>query len=189
MTPFFYDKYNIKIEVKMSAIDDTPKNLNFLSPLNFKFTLHRAPTLNFFVQKVTFPGVSLEAIEVPNPLVRVPYAGDHLQYDELDLTFKVDEDLQNYLEVHNWVRSLGKLNYKEYANISSQPLGSDKGIRSDITLGILNSMRRPNYEIVFKDAFPIKVSSLEFDTTDEDVTFISATCQFRYISFDINKIT
>lgn len=173
----------------MTAITDTPTNKNFLSPLNFKFTIQRAPHVNFFIQKVNIPGLALPIVDVPNPIINIPFAGDHLNYEELEIIFKVDEDLQNYLEIHNWVRGLGRLNPSDYYSLQSSPIYGGNGIRSDISLSILNSNRNPNYEIVFKDAMPISISSIAFDTTMEDVNFVEATAVFRYINFDISKIS
>jgi hypothetical protein len=42
----------------MTAIDDNPANRNFLSPINFKFRIKKAPNLNFFVQKISVPATS-----------------------------------------------------------------------------------------------------------------------------------
>ena len=162
---------------------------NFLSPLNFKFQLKRAPNLNFFVHKVNIPGLSIPKIDTPNPLVSIPYAGDHLQYDELELTFKVDENLQNYLEIHNWVRALGKPEFEEYANLARNAIYTGEGLRSDIVLTVLTSQKNPNYEFVFKDAFPINISSAVFETTNENVDYIEASATFAYIKFDIIKVT
>jgi hypothetical protein len=163
--------------------------LNMLSPLNFKFTLKRAPNLNFFVQKINIPGISLPKVDTSNPLIKIPLSGDHLEYDELDVTFKVDENLQNYLEVHNWVRSLGKPSFEEYANLSKKAIYTGEGLKSDIVVTILTSQKNPNYEFVFKDAFPISVSSISFESTDESVNYIEATARFVYTIFDIVKVT
>jgi hypothetical protein len=162
-------------------------NKNFLSPLNFKFLLKRAPHVNFFIQNVNLPGLSLPDIDVNNPLIRIPYAGDHLQYDELEITFKVDEDLQNYMELHSWIRSLGKRDYNEYKTLAAAPSYSGEGLHSDISLTLLTSNKQPNYEVVFKDAFPISVSGIQFNTTQEDVDYLEATATFRYIQYDITK--
>lgn len=167
----------------------TQTMLNMLSPLNFKFTLKRAPNLNFFVQKINIPGISLPKVDTPNPLIKIPLSGDHLEYDELDVTFKVDENLQNYLEIHNWVRSLGKPAFEEYSNLSRKAIYSGEGLKSDIVVTVLTSQKNPNYEFVFKDAFPISVSSISFESTDESVNYIEATARFVYTIFDIVKVT
>lgn len=173
----------------MTAIDDSIENKNFLSPLNFKFQLKRAPHINFFIQTVNIPGLSLQAIDVSNPLIRVPYQGDHLMYDELDVSFKVDEDLQNYMEMHQWIRSLGKRSYEEFAALKNQPKYSGEGLYSDIILTILKSNKNPNYSIVFQDAFPISLSGIDFNTTLEDVSYLEASTKFRYTAYDITKVT
>lgn len=171
----------------MSAVDLSPKN--FLSPLNFKFKLKRAPNLNFFIQQIIIPGVSLPSVDVNNPLLRIPYPGDHVMYEELSITFKVDENLQNYLEIQNWIRGIGKVSYQEYATISNNKAYTGDGIRSDISVTVLTSSKNPNYEIVFQEAFPISLSGLTFQTTAESIDYLEATAQFKYLIYDINKIT
>jgi hypothetical protein len=172
----------------MTAIDDSITNRNFLSPLNFKFQLKRAPHINFFIQTVNIPGLSLQEIDVNNPLIRIPYAGDHLMYDELDISFRVDEDLQNYMEMHQWIRALGKRSYEEFTTIKNQPKYTGAGLYSDIILTILKSNKNPNYSIVFQDAFPILLSGVTFNTTMEDVSYLEASAKFRYTTYDITKV-
>lgn len=172
----------------MSAIDNTPTNKNFLSPLNFKFIMKRAPHVNFFIQKVTVPGITLPATYSPNPIVRVPEPGDQLEYDELMITFRVDEDLQNYLEIQNWMRGSGKQTFEQYTTLASAPIVSGEGLKSVVSLTILSSAKRPNYEITFEGAFPTRISSITFDTSVEDVAYLEAEATFRYTKYEINKI-
>lgn len=173
----------------MSALSNNPSNLNFLSPLNFNFRLKRAPNLNFFIQKVNLPGISFPSAVETNPFVNIPIAGDHLQYGDLSVTFKVDEDLNNYLEIHNWIRALTfPDNFDEYKAISKNPEFTGNGITSDITLIISNSVKIPNFEVNFRNAYPTSLSALSFQTTDSTVEFITATATFKYIMYDIVKI-
>jgi hypothetical protein len=167
---------------------DEVANKNFLSPLNFKFQLKRAPHVNFFIQTIVIPGISLPSVDTPNPFVKLPYAGDHLSYDELSFSFKVDEDLQNYLEIHNWLRYEGKLYFEEYKELAAAPRYTGEGLKSDISVSLLTSNRQANYEVVFKDAFPISLSSITLSTTTPDINYIEASASFRYLYFDISKI-
>ena len=150
--------------------------------------LKRAPHINFFIQKINIPGLSLASIDVSNPLIKVPYAGEHLNYEELSISFKVDEDLQNYMEINTWLKSIGKRDYNSYNTISQKSALSGEGLFSDISVSILNSHRMPNYEVVYREAFPISLSDIQFDVTADDVDYITATADFRYIFYDINKI-
>ncbi len=173
----------------MSAVDNTPTNKNFLSPLNFKFIMKRAPHVNFFIQKITIPGIELPTVMVPSPVIRVPEPGDHLDFEELGITFRVDEDLKNYLEVQNWLRAVGKLTYDSYKDLKTTPNYIGESLKSVISVTVLTSYKNPNYEIIFEDAFPIRVSGLTFDTTLEDVNYLEAEASFRFTKYEIRKIT
>ena len=87
----------------MTAIDNTPSNQNFFSPYNFTFELKRSPYLNFFIQSLNVPGISLNSPTYPTPFVNIPMAGEHLSFNNLSVTFKVDEQFKNYLEIFNWI--------------------------------------------------------------------------------------
>lgn len=171
----------------MSVVSNRPENMNFLSPLNFKFQIKRTPSLNFFVQKVNIPGLTLPNIDENNPLIRIPYPGDHLLFDELIVSFKVDENLENYMEIHNWLRSLGKPSFDEYKNLKTKLTYTGESLYSDISLTILTSHKNPNYEVLFNNAYPISLSGIEFSTTAEDVTYLEATATFKYVLYNIKK--
>jgi len=173
----------------MSAIDNTPTNRNFLSPLNFRFQIKKSPHINFFLQKVNIPDIFLKQVDTPNPFVTTPYPGEHLTYGMLNIEFKVDESLKDYLEIHNWLVALGKPeNFNQYKEIQDKPSYTGDGIYSDISLIVLTSTKMANYEITFADAFPISLSQLKFDTTDESVNYITASAQFKYTYYNIGKI-
>ena len=173
----------------MSAVDNTPANKNFLSPLGFKFQIKKAPHVNFFIQQVNIPSILLQSPEKGNPFVNIPFPGEHLKFGELKIAFKVDEDLKNYLEIHNWIRALGKPeSYEQYRTIQNQPVVSGDGIYSDISLAILSSSKMPNYEIVFVDSYPVTLSDLNFTTVDSDVNYVTASASFKYTYYTIANI-
>lgn len=173
----------------MSAIDNTPSNRNFLSPLNFRFTIKKAPHVNFFIQKVNVPEINLPAPVATNPMVNIPYPGDHIKYGDLSFTFKVDEDLQNYLEIHNWIKALGKpIDFEGRREIQNKPSWTGDGIYSDISVMILSSTKMSNYEVVYADAFPVFLSGLTFNTIDTDVNYVEASATFKYTYYEISKI-
>jgi hypothetical protein len=174
----------------MSAIiDQTPINKNFLSPLNFKFTIKKAPHVNFFIQKVNVPQIALGSPVFPTAFVNVPLPGEHINYSELEISFKVDEDLKNYLEIHNWIKALGKPeNFDQYREIQDKKSWTGDGIYSDISVMILSSTKAANYEVIYTDAFPVALSALSFNTSDEDVNYIEASASFKYTLYNIEKI-
>ena len=82
-------------------------NKNFLSPIGFVFLLEKAKKVSFLCQRASIPELNVGDIQVPTRgLVRVPIEGN-IEYGDLTLEFIVDEDLRNYMEIHNWLRALG----------------------------------------------------------------------------------
>jgi hypothetical protein len=173
----------------MSAIDNTPENKNFLSPLNFKFQVKKCPHVNFFIQKVGIPQIMLPPPKFVNPMVNIPLPGDHMTYSDFSITFKVDEDLENYLEIHNWIKALGKpVDFQERKEIRDQKEYSGDGEKSDLSLMVLSSTYAPNYEVVLIDAFPVSLTGIEFNTMDKDINYLNSTAVFKYSYYDINKV-
>lgn len=173
----------------MSSNPDKVPNKNFLSPVNFTFEIKKCPAVNFFVQKVNIPDITLPSPISPNPMVNIPYIGDHIKYGKLEITFKVDEDLQNYLEIHNWIKALGKpIDFIERKKINETPIFTGEGEISDISLTILSSTKMANFEINYIDCHPTFLSKLIFDTTDSNINYLTASATFDYTYYEINKI-
>ncbi len=174
----------------MSVLDYTPTNKNFLSPLGFKFYIQKLPNVNFFVQKATIPGLAMGGTPMAaNPLVAIPYSGEHLQYNEFQLTFRIDEDMKNYLEIHNWLRGLGfPEDFSEYRAIQNEDQFLGGGLKTSATFIITSNGKSPNIECVFEDIFPISLSDVVFNTTDETVNYIEATATFRYTQYKISAL-
>lgn len=173
----------------MTALDETPSNVNFLNPKNFLFQIKKTPNLNYYVQNVNLPGVYLQNPEQGTPFVRIPKPGDHIHYDEIMVNYIVDENMKNFLEIHNWVKALGfPDNFDQYDAINSIDQVTGLGKASDISLFVLNSDRNPMFDVRFKDAFPISSSSIIFDSTGSDVNYLVAAATFVYRSYDIFEV-
>lgn len=171
----------------MTVLDRQPETQNFLSNYSFKFVVAKLPHVSFFVQKTNIPGISLPPTAHPNPFIEIPYAGDHIQKNDFYVNFKIDETLQGYKEVSNWMNGLGFPNeYGEYKQLAQQPVMSGMGLKSDMTLMILSSNRNPIVSVTLFDAFPISLTNIDFDTTTTKTEYPNATATFkyRYFAFD-----
>ena len=168
----------------MSALDKTPKNVNYLNPLNFQFQIKRAPTVNFMLQRVNIPSLVLPFNTTPTLWQPLPHSGGKLQYGDFSISFKIDEDMLNYMEIFNWMEKLGyPENFDQYKSIATKTIESGEGIVSDVTLIIYNGINKPNFEVTMRDAFPIELTTDEFITTDETVNYVTANAKFRYLQF------
>ena len=121
-------------------------------------------------------------------MVPIPVEGN-ISYGNLNLEFIVDEDLRNYMEIHNWLRALGTPQdmkerrdwYNTYAKGSAE-----KDARfSDATLQVLNNNNIVNFDVVFKNLFPVSLSTIPFDVTGSDNEFFTASATFEYMLYEI----
>jgi len=91
------------------------QNRNLLSPTGFNFIILKAREIDFFSQAASIPQISMNTATQATSLRNVSVPGDELYYGDFTLRFMVDEDMTNYLAIHNWIRSLGfPVNHEEY---------------------------------------------------------------------------
>jgi hypothetical protein len=173
----------------MSALDKVPSNIHFLSPLGFQSSVKKLPNVNFYLQAAAVPSVSMPPVDQENPFVKIPRAGDHITYDELRVTFKVDENVLAYSELYNWLRGLGfPDSFDEYAALKRSEDILKQELVSDISLIVLSNLKNPVVEFIFRDAFPTSLSELNFESTDEDVIFINCQASFAYTLYDVKVL-
>jgi hypothetical protein len=167
----------------MSLANNQPVNNNFLSPLGYKFHIDRMPTFNFFVQSVKVPEIRLPPAMQNTPFSVMPFPGDHLQFDTLNVTFKMDEALLTYTEIFDWMQALGFPEKYEQYRAGTVPSTTSTGARdtvSDAHLTVLSSAMNPIFMYKFRNLFPTAIGSFNFDYRDPEVTYITCDVQFKF---------
>lgn len=178
----------------MSALDNQPSNKNFLSPLGFKFLIKKTPNMNWFVQSVNLPGITLPEVVMQTPFVNIPFSGEQMTFEKLQVTFRVDEDMANYLEIHNWmIGTAFPKQFDQYIGVGPDSTATNRFnkqglIKSDGSLLILNSVLKPVIQVNFTDLAPISLSGFSFDTKLSDVSYVEATATFSYLSYVISAV-
>lgn len=177
----------------MSWYQNQLENRNYLSPGGFKFILDRSPKVSFLCKTANIPDINLGVYERSTPFLRVPYEGN-LQFGTLEIQYLVDENLENYLEIHNWMRGLGvpeagadRTEFRKKYEIPSLEGTSYDYLTTDATLEVLTNNFNPAFDVIFKDLFPVSLSTLNFDVSVGDVEPFTATATFRYTLFEIRK--
>jgi hypothetical protein len=162
-----------------------PQNINPLSPNGFNFTVLKLPSITFFCQQANLPGLTFGEPAFANPFASVPVPGDHITYDTLNINFMIDEKMENYRAIWNWLIALGfPQSYDQYITF----IGSDQsGVLnelaknySDATLEILGSNNLAVATVQFVDVFPVSLDSIMFQSTNQDVPYLVGTATFRY---------
>lgn len=169
--------YTTEISLQVKE-DDTfnEATLNYLAPTGFKLQIDGLtyPNTEYNVQTVSLPEISVPGAAVNLQRRNIAMTADKVNYGNLTVVFLVDENLQNYKEMHDWMLAI----------VNNEDARQDGKVR-DLTLTILNSHNNVNKQIQFIDAFPIDVSALPFDLTSTDVTYLQATITFQYSYFKI----
>jgi hypothetical protein len=159
---------------------------NFFTPLEFLVSIKRLPNVEFYTQQATIPGISASAIQRPTMFNKVYETPDELTYNNFEFSFIIDENMNNFLEVFNWMTSItAPKNFDQYKQLKY----SDNGIISDVTIIVLNSKKNNSIKINFKNCFPVSLSDIDLDTTRNDIEYPKATVTFQYDYYEIEKIT
>jgi len=181
-----------------------PSKLDYSSQVQFRFEILYLPLVEYFVQSANVPGIQLGTATVPSPFYDYPVPGDTLSFDPLNISFLVDENLNNFNELHKWISRLGfGDSHQEFADLlregtPSQRTPSSKGIQkplpeigtySDATLTILSSKNTPKTEIRFKNIFPTSISGLDYNIGGTDVDYVTCNASFSYLGYTINQIS
>ena len=150
------------------------------------------PKVDFFSNSAIIPELSLELAQQASYLKNIAVPGERLNFGDFTLRFLVDENMENYQSIYDWITGLGfPETTKEFADIIKDKDGQrdPKEAFCDGTLRILNSNYREVAKVKFKDLFPISLSSLDFDATNTDVQFFTAQATFKYTIYDLVSST
>ena len=180
----------------VSPFDKQIANRNYMSPLGFKLILTKTPKVDFLCQSANIPQISMGTAVQPTYLKDIPVPGDKVLYDDLTVSFLVDEKMENYLAIHKWITGLGyPESLGQYSQLKTDDNRTDSRVSddgdpryfefSDATLQVLSSNYRPSVLINFKDAFPISLSTLDFDVTTRDYNYFTAQVTFKYTIYNI----
>tara|TARA_B100000925_G_C21832831_1_gene397927 strand:- start:187 stop:732 length:546 start_codon:yes stop_codon:yes gene_type:complete len=167
-----------------------------MSPLGFKLILSKTPKVDFLCQSANIPGISMGTAVQSTYLKDIPVPGDKVLYEDLTIRFLVDEKMENYLAIYKWITGLGypesfgqykQLQKDDFRNSTVTEAIEDPRFFefSDATLQVLSSNYKPSIHVNFKDAFPISLSTLEFDASIRDYNYFTAQTTFKYTIFDI----
>lgn len=165
-----------------------PKNKNQLSQLGFQFSVRKLPATNFFATRVNLPGLTGNVPRVSTPFSPLPVGYDKIEYGDLSVTFKVDEDLVNYMELFDWMVGIGFPTKFEERKMLERSNASTERVYSDGSVIVQTSAKNPNIQFMYKDLIPYQLTDLEFSTQDTDVNYIEATVSFRYSYYTVERL-
>ena len=190
-----------------SPLSRQPTKLDYASPTQFRFGINQLPKVEFFTTDANLPGITAGVATVATPFKDIPTMGDKLEYENLSISFIVDEYLENYISLHNWMTGIGfpkeRKQFRTFRDVTSnvgegsrtepsveigqidEATTSDRFMYSDAFLMLLSNKNNPIVEVRFQNIFPIALSALDFTQTATDVEYITATAEFAYQIYEI----
>jgi len=186
-----------------SPLNRQPDKLDYNSPTQFRFMINQLPKVQFFTTAANIPDLTLGEAVIPTPYKDIPLMGDKLTFGNLDVSFIVDEYLENYITIHNWLIGIGfpknRTQFSSFRSdtsnnpasaktVSTDRVGKatpDRGMYSDATLTILSNKNNPLVEVRYADIFPVSLSGLNYSQDATDVTYQTAEISFRYKLYEI----
>ena len=183
-----------------------PTKLDYASPTQFRFIITQLPKVEFFTTAAVIPSITLGDTAMPTRFKEIPMMGDKLDYEPLTITFLVDEYLENYLSLHEWMTAIGfPENHEQFSTFRSvtsntpvdtigtkstgigsvQSSTAVRSMFSDATLTILSNKNNPIAEARFEDIYPTNLGALEFNQNATDVDYLSVTATFAYKIYKI----
>jgi len=156
-----------------------PDNFNELKNKNFQFHIHEADHVNFFLVGANLPGLALGSVVQSTPLGPVPRAGDGV-FEELQVQFIVDENLKNWTEIYEWIRSTTSLARRDEYDIEE--------IYRDGFLVLKSNSLNPTVKIQFKNLLPTSLSGLDLDARSSESEILISTVNFAYTEYDLEVL-
>ena len=199
---------NTSMTTSTSPLNRQPTKLDYTSPTQFRFVINQLPKVEYFTVAANVPGITLGSATYATPLKDIPYPGEKLTYEDLTLTFIVDENLENYIEMHTWLTAIGfpkdRSQFREFrsetSNVKTSTFGESKDIGdvgastperamySDAIMTILTNKNNPVVECRFADVFPISLSGLAYNQNITDVDYLTAEVTFKYQLYEIKTL-
>ncbi len=166
------------------STDYQPSNRNKLTNNKFLFILNRCPSFMYFCQRANIPEISMGVSIQSNPTAMdIKRPGTRHVFGDLLVSFVVDEEIKNWLEIYNWIRDLSTDTY------SVGDILKEKQKTSTAMMYVMSSAYKPIIKVTFYDVFPVTLSGLDFDSTLPDLQTTPASASFNFTRYEIQGIT
>ena len=176
-----------------------PDNLSYLAPTQFELLVKKLPNTKYFATGVNIPAVSIgESIQPTRLGANIKVPGDKIQFGEITITFIVDENMENWTELYNWMEGItGSTDTEKYRLLvgankrDGQPYDySEDGdqLYSDMVIVVTTAANNPNRYVRIQDAYPSSLGEITMDTTvSGGITYVTCTASFQFTSFTIES--
>jgi len=150
---------------------------NFSTTSNYQFGTSLFGTeTTYAIQSVNLPGISFTHPEVSSGSVLGHIQGDTAQYNELELNFIIDENLEVWKEIIN-----GMIKMRNTEGLGQQ-------VNCNSFLKILDSNNKEILHLDFTNTLISVISDVEYSSTEEDeIITLPVTITYDYYNIKNTK--
>lgn len=159
-----------------------PDNKNSILSTHFQFEMRKLSNVTYFCQRINMPGLSLTPTEQHTVFNNIRRPSGALVPENLSISFMVDENLKNWMEIYNWLQECS--NERDFTKYR----GPETHLVSEGSLIILESNNQPRFRISFDNLFPTTLSGLVFQTGQQSSVYQYCNATFAYTTFNINSL-
>lgn len=151
--------------------DGSPVSFDGLTEHRFKMQFDKIPNTMFFLQGVTFPGISIQRNERPTGShFDLQEIGSKVVFGDLNIQFLVDLEFKNHNEIFQWMDALTKSTaFNEQVTESMLFIGDKKYIR-------------------FIDIFPTSLGSVQFRTNVLEPQYVVCQATFTFDWYELLSV-
>ena len=157
----------------------TPPNTSFLSNNKYQFVIERLPNFTFFVQGINMPSITMSPVQQNTPYTAMYQPSNQLVYEQLQVTYVVDEDMTSWFEIYNWMTNLGNPVSLDKLGTLTTVAGKENSVTSDASLLIKTNSNNDNIDVKFYDIFPIELTGFSLSSA-EGQDFQTTVATFAY---------
>jgi hypothetical protein len=184
-----------------------PTVFDYATGTQWRIAFNRIPKTTWFCTAANVPGITLGEASYPTPMADMFVTGDKLTFETLNISFIVDEELENYRELWNWLVGIGSpVSHSQWetelakgdgavrqfgtddADPRTKSTYEESNLYSDATLIVYNSKNIPKVDVKFKNMFPTSLSALEYSQELTDVEYFKASATFRYLYYEFETV-
>lgn len=167
-----------------------PVSRKYLQENSGQLLINLLPQVKYHCVDWSLPGLTGASLPQSTPFRERPVHGTKLTFTPLQVTFLVDQNMANYLEIFNWMIGNSPPRTPEQARTwlggqhSSMNNFNAKGAYCDASLILFTTQENPNIEVAFTDLFPISLGALTGTSTTQTARELTCTATFDYKDFD-----
>jgi hypothetical protein len=191
-----YDAQQNPNTSKLKGMARQPSIFDYAQNSQFRVSFPNYPKIEYFCTAIAIPGISLTAVDRPTSLANIPMVGDTITYENFEMTFMVDENLENYREIYDWMINIGfPDSHSQFRNLDRREQGGgpgrgkgDRELYDDIMITILSSKNNPVVRVRLYEAWPVTLGGLEYTQSGTDVEYLTCSVSWAYMYYDFKSV-